>query len=138
LLFSISESFKTGVRKRRLMEDQLHMLIQALIKQGRITNLTKSITNKMERYRIAGYPSGEGCLEKADDLCWQYAAVLFWVGSITGVTYHPEDFIGHQYVIPLNAKPTSKALNQSDNGFGQYPPFTIEEIFFIHDRCRNE
>ena len=73
---------------------------------------------------------GGQCLPKALELRDKNkGGQMYWVGSLDEIGL---DFgVQHVYYIPPDAKDTDIALNQSDNGFCQYPALTIGEVKLI-------
>lgn len=69
---------------------------------------------------------GGGCLKSALELYEDYSGgLLCWIGNLTKLDL---DFgLHHTYFIPPGARENHQALNHSDKGFGQYPPFTVRE-----------
>jgi len=76
---------------------------------------------------------GGQCLSKALELRDKNkGGQMYWVGSLDGIGL---DFgVQHAYYISPNAKDTDMALNQSDNGYNQYPALTVGEVKLIGQR----
>ena len=68
-----------------------------------------------------------GCLGEAFKLYEQFGGgTIFWIGNLSKISL---DFgIHHAYFVPPNADDNQLALNQADNGFGEYPPLTVKEV----------
>lgn len=68
-----------------------------------------------------------GCLGEAYGLYKTYGGgEIYWVGKLTKINL--EFGVYHAYFIPPHAQDDSFALNQADNGFGEYPPLTVKEL----------
>ena len=51
---------------------------------------------------------------------------MFWVGQVR-VRGQPVD-IHHAHFVPTGAEDSTLALNQNDNGFGEYPALTVGQL----------
>jgi len=72
------------------------------------------------------YQNPNGCLQEAARLMEMHGGK----GQIYYIAYPPE--IGykvmHAYYVPEKSIDTDLALNQEDNGFGQYPKLTVKQV----------
>ena len=62
-----------------------------------------------------------GCVKAALELSVSEGEV-YWVHQFEGRN------VLHAYYVPLGALGSDRALNQADNGYGTYPPLTVEEV----------
>jgi hypothetical protein len=64
-----------------------------------------------------------GCLYAALELYdKQGGGGIFWIGKAGKEDVH------HAYFVPPDAEDDQLALNQKDNGYPEYPPFSVGEV----------
>ncbi len=80
-----------------------------------------------EGLRNGKYSRGQGCLFDVRDLHKESRGMgeVYWVERVGGA------IVCHYYFVPQGAQDLDMALNQRDNGFSQYPAFTIGEVRMV-------
>ena len=79
---------------------------------------------------------GKLCLEKALALYDLHGGgEIYWIDSLEKIG--SGESLLHAYFVPPNSKPNDIALNQSDNGFPQYPRLTVKEVKYLDNNPMN-
>ena len=104
-------------------------------KANRVFNFIE-LTEKIRPFLVLPeIETGKGCLPAALKLksSNDNQGEILYVGDISKHIGIPGSLICHFYYILPGAKPEDLAKNQADNGYGQLPPLTVEEVRRISD-----